>query len=74
VEDGSGVAILADRVKPAFPTRGELDLLKCIGDQFAVTAEPLLTEDSMQSELEAFQTMSTFFIHDLKNAVNPARI
>jgi putative PEP-CTERM system histidine kinase len=50
----------------------ELDLLKCIGDQLAAALLNLrLTEDLMQSkELEAFQTMSTFFVHDLKNAAS----
>ena len=67
-----GVAILADRVNGVSYTVEELDLLKCIGDQLAVALLNLrLTEDLMRSkEMEAFQTMSTFFVHDLKNAVS----
>jgi putative PEP-CTERM system histidine kinase len=67
-----GCAILADRVNGVPYTIEELDLLKCIGDQIA--AELLnvrLTEELMLArELEAFQTMSTFFVHDLKNAAS----
>ncbi|MEQ1851501.1 MAG: XrtA/PEP-CTERM system histidine kinase PrsK [Chthoniobacteraceae bacterium] len=67
-----GVAVLADRVNGVPYTVEELDLLKCIGDQLAAAVLNLrLTDDLMQSkELEAFQTMSTFFVHDLKNAVS----
>src|SRR6185436_2198763 len=61
-----------DRVNGVSYTVEELDLLKCIGDQLAVALLNLrLTEDLMRSkEMEAFQTMSTFFVHDLKNAVS----
>jgi len=71
-EKWMGVAILADRVSGVSYTVEELDLLKCIGDQLAAALLNLrLTEDLMQSkELEAFQTMSTFFVHDLKNAAS----
>ncbi len=50
----------------------EMDLLKCIGDQVAVSLLKLrLTEEIMErKELEAFQTMSAFLIHDLKNAAS----
>jgi putative PEP-CTERM system histidine kinase len=67
-----GVALLADRVNGVSYTAEELDLLKCIGDQLAVALLNLrLTDDLMQSkELQAFQTMSTFFVHDLKNAAS----
>jgi len=67
-----GVAILADRVNGVSYSVEELDLLKCIGDQLAVAVLNLrLTEDLMQAkEMEAFQTMSTFFVHDLKNAAS----
>lgn len=65
-----GVAVLADRVNGVPYTAEELDLLGCIGDQLAAGLLNLrLTGDLMQAkELEAFQTMSTFFVHDLKNA------
>src|SRR5947208_8669192 len=63
-----GVAILADRVGAVPYTVEELDLLKCMGDQIAVGLVNLrLTEEIMRAkELEAFQAMSAFFVHDLK--------
>jgi putative PEP-CTERM system histidine kinase len=67
-----GVAILADRVGGVPYTVEELDLLKCMGDQIAVSILNLwLTEEIMRGkELEAFQTISAFFVHDLKNAAS----
>ena len=67
-----GCAILADRVNGLPYTIEEFDLLKCIGDQIAVSLVNLrLTEELMLAkELEAFQTISTFFVHDLKNAAS----
>ena len=67
-----GVAILADRVGGVPYTVEELDLLKCMGDQIAVSLLNLrLTEEVMRGkELEAFQAMSAFFVHDLKNAAS----
>jgi putative PEP-CTERM system histidine kinase len=67
-----GVAILADRVGGVPYTVEELDLLKCMGDQIAVGLLNLrLTEEVMQAkELEAFQAISAFFIHDLKNVAS----
>src|SRR5438132_12301585 len=49
-----------------------MDLLKCIGDQVCVSLLNLrLTKKIMLGkELEAFQTMSAFFIHDLKNTAS----
>jgi FOG: GAF domain len=67
-----GVVILADRVGGVPYTVEELDLLKCMGDQIAVGLLNLrLTEEVMRAkELEAFQAISAFFIHDLKNAAS----
>jgi putative PEP-CTERM system histidine kinase len=67
-----GCAILADRVSGLPYTIEELDLLKCIGDQVAASLLNLrLTDELMLAkELEAFQTMSAFFVHDLKNATS----
>ena len=67
-----GLAILADRVGGVTYTIEELDLLKCMADQTAVSLLNLrLTEEIMRGkELEAFQTMSAFFVHDLKNAAS----
>ena len=65
-----GVAILADRVNSVAYTVEELDLLGCVGEQVAARLLNLrLTGSLVQAkEMEAFQTMSTFFVHDLKNA------
>jgi putative PEP-CTERM system histidine kinase len=67
-----GLIILADRVRGLGYSTEEIDLLKCIGDQVAASLLTLqLTEEIMaRKELEAFQTMSAFLIHDLKNAVS----
>jgi putative PEP-CTERM system histidine kinase len=69
---GLGVIILGDRVNGTPYTPEEMDLLKCIGDQIAAgllnfrLAEELLAA----KELEALQAISTFFVHDLKNATS----
>jgi putative PEP-CTERM system histidine kinase len=67
-----GVVTLADRVGGTPYTVEELDLLKCMGDQIAVGLLNLrLTEEITRGkELEAFQAMSAFFVHDLKNAAS----
>jgi putative PEP-CTERM system histidine kinase len=67
-----GIAILADRVGGAPYTVEELDLLKCMGDQIAVGLLNLGLRDEITrgKELEAFQAMSAFFVHDLKNAAS----
>lgn len=65
-----GLLILADRVGGAPYSPEELDLLRCCAGQIAAgLLRHRLTAELMQArELEAFQAMSTFFIHDLKNA------
>jgi putative PEP-CTERM system histidine kinase len=67
-----GAIVLADRVRGLGYSAEEMDLLKCIGEQVAATLLKLrLTEEIMErKELEAFQTMSAFLIHDLKNAAS----
>jgi putative PEP-CTERM system histidine kinase len=67
-----GVINLGDRVNGVPYTVEELDLLKCIGDQVAAALLNFrLTEELMSAkEMEAFQTMSAFFVHDLKNSAS----
>lgn len=67
-----GVVILADRVDGTVYTVEELDLLKCIGDQLTASLLNLrLTHELVTAkQLEAFRTMSAFFVHDLKNAAS----
>lgn len=65
-----GMILLSDRVDGHPYQVDEFDILQCIGDQVAAALLRLrMTAELMQSkELEAFQTMSAFFVHDLKNA------
>lgn len=67
-----GLAILADRVSGVPYTVEEFELLECIGDQLAASLLKVrLTGEIMRArELEAFQTVSAFFVHDLKNAAS----
>jgi putative PEP-CTERM system histidine kinase len=67
-----GAIVLADRVRGLRYSAEEMDLLKCIGEQVAASLVKLrLTEEIMErKELEVFQTMSAFLIHDLKNAAS----
>jgi putative PEP-CTERM system histidine kinase len=67
-----GVMILGDRVGGVEFSWQDFDLLKCIGDQIAAALlNTRLSQKLLQArELEAFQTMSAFFVHDLKNTAN----
>jgi putative PEP-CTERM system histidine kinase len=67
-----GVMVLGDRVN-ALPFTGEdFDLLKCMGEQVAANLLNIqLSERLLQvREMEAFQLMSAFFVHDLKNTAS----
>jgi putative PEP-CTERM system histidine kinase len=66
------VIMLGDRVGAAAFTMQDLDLLKSIGDQVASgLLNVRLSQRLLQArEHEAFQTMATFFVHDLKNAAS----
>ena len=65
-----GLIVLGDRIGGVPFSGQDFDLLKCIADETAaslLTAQ--LSKNLLQAkELEAFQTMSAFFVHDLKNA------
>jgi putative PEP-CTERM system histidine kinase len=67
-----GVMILGDRVGGTPFAWQDFDLLKCIGDQIAAgLLNTRLAQKLLQAkELEAFQTMSAFFVHDMKNTAN----
>jgi putative PEP-CTERM system histidine kinase len=67
-----GVIVLGDRVSGLAYTMEEFDLLKCMGDQIATSLHSLrLAQRLIESrELEAFQRMSAFFVHDLKNTAS----
>jgi len=67
-----GVITLGDRVGGVSFSLQDFDLLRCVGDQVAgglLNAQ--LSQKLLQAkELEAFQTMSAFFVHDLKNTAS----
>ncbi|MEP4078172.1 XrtA/PEP-CTERM system histidine kinase PrsK [Haloferula sp.] len=67
-----GLILLTDRVNGVPYNLEELELLDCIADQLGVAlVNRTLNEEVMRArELEAFRTMSSFFVHDLKNAAN----
>jgi len=67
-----GLMILGDRVGGGNFSQQDFDLLKCVGDQIAAgLLNTRLSQKLLQAkELEAFQTMSAFFVHDLKNAAS----
>ena len=71
-EEMVGLMILGDRVSGVSFTWQDFDLLKCIGDHIAAgLLNTRLSQKLLQTkELEAFQTMSAFFVHDLKNTAN----
>ena len=67
-----GLFILGDRVGGVPFSLQDFDLLKCVGDQIAANLLKVqLSQKLLQAkELEAFQTMSAFFVHDLKNTAS----
>ncbi len=69
-EQSLGALVLADRVNGADYTAEELHLLQCIADQVTsvLLNLRLANEVARAREMEAFRTMSAFFVHDLKNA------
>lgn len=66
------VFIAGDRVGGLPFTTEDMDLLKCVGDQVAVGLLRFQLSRRLlgAKEMEAFQTMSTFFVHDLKNTAS----
>jgi putative PEP-CTERM system histidine kinase len=67
-----GVMTLGDRVSGERFSLQDLDLLKSIGDQVAANLLNIKLSQrlSQAKQLEAFQAMSTFFVHDLKNTAS----
>jgi putative PEP-CTERM system histidine kinase len=63
---------LGDRVNGISFAQEEFDLLKCVADQSASILLNLeLANRLLQAkEMEAFQTISAFFVHDLKNTAS----
>jgi putative PEP-CTERM system histidine kinase len=67
-----GLLILGDRVRGNAFWPQDFDLLKTISDQAAACLLNIqLSQKLLQAkQMEAFQTMSTFFVHDLKNTAS----
>lgn len=67
-----GFIALGDRVGGVTFGTEDVDLLKCIGDQVAANLLGLRLSGQLlrAKEMEAFQTMSAFFVHDLKNTAS----
>lgn len=67
-----GLMTLSDRVSGIPFMSEDLELLKSIGEQSASSLLNIQLSRRLSElrELEAFQTMSTFFVHDLKNVAS----
>lgn len=67
-----GLIMIGDRVGGAKFTMQDFDMLKCIGAHASASLRnTILSKQLLQAkELEAFQTMAAFFVHDLKNAAS----
>ncbi len=67
-----GLIILGDRVRGMLLAAEDLELLKCLGDQIAAGVCNLSLSERLLNakEMEAFQLMSAFLVHDLKNTAS----
>jgi putative PEP-CTERM system histidine kinase len=67
-----GFMTLGDRVGAVAFSLQDFDVLKCVADQAAASMLNIsLSQQLLRAkELEAFQTMSAFFVHDLKNTAS----
>ena len=67
-----GVIVLRDRVSGVPFSTQEYDILSSVSSHAAACLQNArLSQKVLESkELEAFQTMATFFVHDLKNAAS----
>ncbi len=67
-----GLITIGDRVGGLRFSLQDLDLLKSVGDQAAASLLNIQLSQrvSQAKQLEAFQAMSAFFVHDLKNTAS----
>ncbi|WP_414663744.1 XrtA/PEP-CTERM system histidine kinase PrsK [Horticoccus sp. 23ND18S-11] len=67
-----GIMVIGDRVAGVSFSIEDYDMLKCIADHTAASLlnVQLSTRLVQAKELEAFQAMAAFFVHDLKNAAS----
>ena len=71
-EDMLGLMALGDRVGGVPFSLQDIDLLKAVGGQVAASLLNIRLSQrlSQAKQLEAFQAMSAFFVHDLKNTAS----
>ena len=71
-----GLIVVGDRVSGIPFTEPEFDILNSVGTHAASSLQNLQLSGKLVEtrELEAFQTMATFFVHDLKNAASTLNI
>jgi putative PEP-CTERM system histidine kinase len=71
-----GLVTISDRIGGVAFDPQDLEVLQSVGNQFAARLLNLRLSQRMADarELEAFQTMATFFVHDLKNAISGLRL
>ena len=67
-----GILVVGDRVGGVPYSVDDLDMLKCIGDHASAGLLTVqLSKKLLEAkELEAFQAMAAFFVHDLKNSAS----
>lgn len=67
-----GLIIVGDRVRGLTLSMQDIDMLKCAADHATASLTNIqLSRKLLQAkELEAFQMMAAFFVHDLKNAAS----
>lgn len=67
-----GLITLGDRVSGMPFSVQDYDMLKCVGEHAAASLLNVQLSQRLYEtkELEAFQTMAAFFVHDLKNAAS----
>ena len=70
--DWSGIIVIGDRVGGVPFSIDDFDMLKCVSDHVAANLLNVqLSRRLVEArELEAFQAMAAFFVHDLKNAAS----
>lgn len=70
--DLMGIILIGDRVAGVPFSTQDFDLLRCVGDQVAAGLLNIRLSRRLveAKEMEAFQTMSAFFVHDLKNTAS----
>ncbi len=67
-----GIVTLDDRVDWEPLTEEDVELLETIASQAAISLENIFLSQRLEEakEMQAFQTMSAFFVHDLKNVAS----